>query len=78
MTVFSFWDPAGDMPNIDLFVDNPIEYEVLSSAGEIVDLGGVNCTIASIRHLIDLKRIAGRDKDISDIAKLEELLDDKI
>ena len=47
------------------FVDNPIEYEVLSSAGEIVDLGGVSCTIASIRHLIDLKRIAGRDKDIS-------------
>jgi hypothetical protein len=58
MTLFSMWDPADPLRSVDLFVENPIDFEKLWSGAEAIDLDGTPTRIASIRDLIRLKRIA--------------------
>lgn len=59
MRVFSLWDPAQPMREVDLFVEHPIPFEELWSRAEIVTLDAITARIASIEHLIALKRMAG-------------------
>jgi hypothetical protein len=73
MTVFSMWDPADPLRSVDLFVENPIDFEELWSGAEAIDLDGTPTRIASIPDLIRLKRIAGRPQDLADIEALERL-----
>jgi hypothetical protein len=58
MQVFSMWDPDDPMRSVDLFVDNPIDFEELWRRSEIVPLGNTTARVASIPDLIRLKRIA--------------------
>lgn len=74
MKVFSFWKPGDAFSSIDLFVENPIEFEDLWSRAERVDIGGEIIRIASIPDLIDLKKLANRPQDWEDIKNLEEIL----
>lgn len=74
MRVFSMWDPQEPMRSVDLFVENPIDFEELWSNSELVDLAGTPARIASIPDLIRLKRIAGRPQDLADIEALEAIL----
>lgn len=46
-------------------------YAELRRAAERVELGGFAVLVASIPHLIAMKRAAGRLKDLADIAELE-------
>lgn len=73
MRVFSMWDPAAPMREVDLFVDSPLPFDELWARSEIVDLGGIPIRIASIRDLITLKRLAGRSQDLQDIEALEAI-----
>jgi hypothetical protein len=74
MQVFSFWDPTHTRPSVDLFVENPIPFEELWGAAQLVRLDGVDIRVASIEHLIRLKHLAGRPQDLSDIERLREIL----
>jgi predicted nucleotidyltransferase len=73
MVVFQLIDRAQIDRQIDVFVDTPIPFETLYAARENVALGGTNAPTASINHLIEMKTIAGRPQDISDIHKLRFL-----
>jgi predicted nucleotidyltransferase len=73
MVVFQLIDRMRIDRQIDVFVDEPIPFDVLYSARENVALGGTNAPIASIAHLIEMKTIAGRPQDLSDIQKLKFL-----
>lgn len=76
LKVFSLWDPNNELPNVDIFAENPIAFSELSAESETVDLGGIVCTIASIQHLIQMKTDTGRTKDQEDIQNLKNLLED--
>lgn len=74
MRVFSLWDPANPMVEVDLFAEHPIDFEELWNHAEIIKLTRASVRIASIRDLIRLKRIAGRPQDLADIEALELIL----
>jgi hypothetical protein len=73
MTVFSMWDPDDPLRSVDLFVEQPIDFEELWERSVVVDIGGTSARVASIADLILLKRVAGRAVDLEDIAALEAI-----
>ncbi|GMQ96096.1 MAG: nucleotidyl transferase AbiEii/AbiGii toxin family protein [Gammaproteobacteria bacterium] len=73
MRVFSLWKPDEPLLSVDLFVEHPIEFELIWSRAEVVALGSVPVRIASIADLIRLKRLANRPQDLIDIEKLTEI-----
>jgi hypothetical protein len=77
MRVFSMWDPASPMREVDLFVETPIPFEQLWAQSKTVEFGGVPIRIAAIRDLITLKRLAGRPRDLQDIEALEAIQEAK-
>src|SRR5262249_9783169 len=48
MRVFSLWDPDQPMREVDLFVENPIDFELLFERSEVVQLVTTSVRIASI------------------------------
>ena len=75
MTVFSFHDPVDPRREVDIFVDPPIDAGELARSARRVQLGHATVQVASIDHLIRMKRIAGRPQDIADIDALQRILD---
>ena len=73
MRVFSLHDPAQPMRELDLFVENPIDFELLWRRSEMVPLTTTSARVASIPDLIALKRLAGRPEDLRDIEALEQI-----
>jgi hypothetical protein len=73
LTVFSLWDPGHPLRSVDLFVENPIDFDELWERSEPVDLDGIPIQLASIPDLIRLKRIAGRPQDLADVEALEAI-----
>src|SRR6266540_867454 len=67
MMVFSLFDPADPLRRVDVFVDNPIDFEQLWARSETVALGTTTARIASIEDLVKMKRISDRPQDRLDI-----------
>ncbi len=55
------------MRQVDLFTENPMEFEGLWERSELLDLGGVSARVASIPDLIRRKERTGRPQDLEDI-----------
>lgn len=73
LTVFSLWNPAMPMTEVDLFVEEPFVFtEAYSRATQVV-IGGVSIPVVGIDDLIALKQEAGRDKDLVDIKALQQI-----
>ena len=77
MRVFSLWDPATPMREVDLFVEHPIPFSELWARSEMVALGTTNARVASIADLIALKRLANRPVDLQDIEALTAIAERK-
>ena len=74
MRVFSMWDPANPMREVDLFVEHPIDFDQLWARCEQIELATTSVRVASIPDLIVLKRLAGRPQDREDIEALQAIL----
>ncbi len=74
MRVFSMWDPANPIREVDLFVEHPIDFDQLWSRAELIALATTSVRVASIPDLIAMKRLAGRAQDREDIEALEAIL----
>ena len=75
MLVFPLWDPANPVRAVDVFIESPIAFDVLFERAVVKDLDGVPIRVASIEHLIAMKREAGRPRDLDDVAMLQAILD---
>ncbi len=77
MLVFPLWDPANPLRSVDVFMNEPIAFSRLLENAVIKDLGELPVPVASIDHLIEMKRLAGRPRDLEDIDKLQQIRDAK-
>ena len=59
--------------SIDIFVRYPFDFDELWDQSTQVDLPGASPRIASIDHLISMKREANRPQDLLDIEQLEKI-----
>ncbi len=73
MKVLSFWNPNDSLKIIDVFVANPIDYSKMAKEKIIKTAAGIEIPIPSLKHLIELKKIAGRPQDLRDIELLEKV-----
>ncbi len=73
MHVFTFWHPSKPYQQIDIFIENPINFEAAYKSREIVKAGRLKIPLISLDHLIILKKISARKQDLSDINALEKV-----
>ena len=73
LTVFSLWNPNMPLTEVDLFVDEPLDFDAAYSRALHLPVAGLSIPVASIDDLIALKKIAARDKDLLDIRVLEQI-----
>ena len=73
MMVFQMYSHQTRMSIDKIFVQYPIDFEELWSHGSKIDLPESSLRIASIDHLILMKRQAGRAQDMLDVEKLGKL-----
>lgn len=77
MIVFSLRDPDFPIRQVDVFVEHPIDFDALWSRSSVETLDGIDVRVASVDDLLEMKRRAGRPKDILDIEALETLRDSR-
>lgn len=77
MQVLSFYDPANPLREVDLFARHPVPFEELYAEATRITTGGVRVRVASVEHLIQMKRAAGRAQDLADVDALQSMQDDE-
>ena len=73
MLAFALREPGIAGSVIDVLVRSDVPYERLAADASLMTLFGVNVAVASIDHLLEMKRIANRPKDRIDIEALEKI-----
>ncbi len=73
MVVFSLWHPSKPAQKIDLFVEEPFDFEVVYGRAASKALGTTEAPVVSLDDLIEMKRAAGRPQDLADIETLQIL-----
>lgn len=72
---FTLTTEAGDF---DLLGEIPGgNYQTLLPFAETINVSGLDCPVLGLEKLIEVKRAAGRPKDLEAIAELEVLLEEK-
>lgn len=75
LTVFSLWSPEMQGTEVDLFVEEPFDFDDVDSRAVVADLGATSVRVISRPDLIAMKRRAGRPRDLADANVLESLDD---
>lgn len=75
MQVFSLYHPDEPGRVVDLFAEHPMDFEGMVDRAVTKLIEGIEVPVASIDDLIELKRRAGRDIDLDDIQRLEQIRD---
>ena len=73
LVVFSLHSPRFPATEIDLFVEEPFDFDEAYGRAFRADMNGTIVPVASIADLIAIKRVAGRTRDLEDIAALEAI-----
>jgi hypothetical protein len=74
MKVFSVYNPANELENIDIMVENYIDFDAAYEKREhVTTASNIGIPVISINDLIELKKIAGRKRDEIDILALQKI-----
>jgi hypothetical protein len=76
MTVFSLRSRSHSLLIVDVFVESPIAFADLWRDAVQIALSATTVRVASISHLIEMKLLARRPKDLEDIAHLRDIEND--
>jgi predicted nucleotidyltransferase len=77
MLVFSFFDPDNPLMVLDVFIREPFPFDEMLKRVVYMNLGELSVPVCAINDLIEMKKKAGRPKDLEDIKYLESLQDSK-
>lgn len=75
--VFTLDDPRDPLAQVDVFLENPIDFEEAYEGRQRLEAGDMTLAVASIEHLIRLKERANRLQDRSDVAMLRKVQDEQ-
>jgi hypothetical protein len=70
LQVFSMYDPDNPFREVDLFATHPIPFDQLLASSIAAVVGSASVRVASIPHLVEMKRAAGRPQDLADVEAL--------
>jgi hypothetical protein len=73
MIVFTWLHPARLYEEVDMFLNNPIDFGTAYANRKEVSLGDYAVPLSGISDLIALKTISGREQDRSDIEALRQI-----
>ena len=73
MRVFSLWNSKMPLTEVDLFVEEPLDFQAAWARAVQARIGSFSVPVAGLEDLIALKRVAGRPQDVADIDALERL-----
>jgi hypothetical protein len=73
MVMFTWIHSARPYEEIDVFLDNPIDFAAAYNNRKDVQVEDFTISLASVPDLIAMKRMAGREQDRSDIDALTRL-----
>jgi predicted nucleotidyltransferase len=73
LMVFSMWSAAHAGLEVDIFVEEPFDFDQVYSRALRVPLERIEITVVALDDLLTLKRKAGRPLDQQDVAALESL-----
>lgn len=73
MIVFSFIHLRLPYQQIDIFLDNPMDFEEANRARYLTTAKRIKIPLLSIDHLIKLKLDLGREQDLADVEALEKV-----
>ena len=74
MVMFGWIHPARAYEEVDLFLENPIDFDSAYARRLNIPAGDLRIPVASVPDLITMKRLSGREQDRSDIEALTQLL----
>ena len=74
LVALSFIKPKEPYNTIDLLLYQPIDFRECFERRDYVTIRGKKIYIASVKDLLELKRLSNRDKDKNDIIVLERML----
>jgi hypothetical protein len=74
MIVFPLWIPSDPLISIDLFINNPINFNEMWKRAKFANIGEQSIRIAAIPDLIKLKKLSNRTQDLEDIKQLQKIL----
>lgn len=73
MIVLSFFKGTKQFDVVDIFVKNPIDFEVCYRRKKIYHSKSINVTVVDKEDLIQLKSLTNRQQDAADIESLKKL-----
>lgn len=73
MIVFTWLHPARPYEEVDMFLENPIDFEAAHAKRKEVPIGDFTIPLAGIPDLIALKSLSDRQQDRSDIDALRQI-----
>ncbi|MDI6807796.1 MAG: hypothetical protein QME66_02290 [Candidatus Eisenbacteria bacterium] len=73
MVVFSFLHPREHLKAIDVFIEEPMTFGTLAKNAKRIRVEDLSIPVISLRHLMRLKKKAGRPQDAIDLANLKEI-----
>lgn len=74
MKVFSFIHPDNPYVLIDVMINNPLDFKAIYDRRAVFKYKGTGLSVVSVDDLIALKKEAGREQDLSDIAALRKFV----
>lgn len=71
--VFSLWHPEEPGFLVDLFVEEPFDFDERYQRAAVARLGDQEIRVLAIDDLVEMKRAAGRPQDLADVEALRAL-----
>ncbi|MBN2014938.1 MAG: hypothetical protein JW778_07145 [Candidatus Altiarchaeota archaeon] len=73
MMVFSFYNPKKPFEVVDVFIDEPIDFDKAYTERKVFKAKGIRIPVISLEGIKKLKEISGRTQDVADMKALNEL-----